>query len=843
MQTVLVYNGLYDNYMVDDYVEDDSAIYFTAQIDNYVDGSGLLDLVVDYQQGYGLTDSNGDITTYSNWSISLTGRAGTDADIFKGGTLSNTLQWNGNSNDFLALGFDNYLVTSDVYDVVSDFISLDSTDVMQILSDNDLTVNSGTQITLSTENSVVTIGTSSIQILSDDLEINSGTISLIGESGIVLVGQSGIVTTSNNQGLVYTDDYSSGFVTHSLVDKAYVDNSGVVVSGLLNSIQIAGVDNSLNDFGLITTDSIYLNKKILATPSGCYNTFLGQNSGYNNLNDDNVFVGFCSGYQNTSGCDNVFIGSGSGQSNTTGEDNTFLGAFSGQNNTTGSYNVFIGASSGESNTTGVCNVFIGYGSGGFNTSGLCNTFVGVLSGRSNTIGCSNTFIGSSTGFNNTSGYSNIFIGSSSGYNNTIGSSNIFIGESSGLCNTTGGSNTFIGKFSGRGNITGYSNTFIGNSSGFNSNANNNTFVGESSGLSNTTGTSNTFMGSLSGYSNTSGYSNIFIGYLSGFSNTTGYNNTFVGYYSGYGNKANNNTFVGQYSGFSNTTGTDNTFIGAGSGYCNDGGIYNLFIGSYAGYDNTSGVSNTFVGFASGYNNKTGGFNTFIGISSGYNNDGGLYNTFLGKDSGYLNTTGSQNTFLGFCSGKDVTTGQCNTIVGSLAGGELSTGSYNTIVGANVLIGSSSNNNIILSDGQGNIKYQFDGTTNNINGGLVVSGHTVLAEVSEVVTTSFGATSSTVVYNFNDGLIWYHDSANTNYTANFINMPITNDRVITANILINQGVTGYAPTTVQIGGVTQTVKWSNGTYSVSTNAVDIIGFTFIRSGSSWTQVLGQINTFS
>ena len=62
-------------------------------------------------------------------------------------------------------------------------------------------------------------------------------------------------------------------------------------------------------------------------------------------------------------------------------------------------------------------------------------------------------------------------------------------------------------------------------------------------------------------------------------------------------------------------------------------------------------------------------------------------------------------------------------------------------------------------------------------------------------------------------------------------------------MINQGPTGYSPTIVRIDGVTQSVKWSGGTYSVSTNKVDVVGFTFIRTGSVWDQVFGQISSFS
>jgi hypothetical protein len=143
------------------------------------------------------------------------------------------------------------------------------------------------------------------------------------------------------------------------------------------------------------------------------------------------------------------------------------------------------------------------------------------------------------------------------------------------------------------------------------------------------------------------------------------------------------------------------------------------------------------------------------------------------------------------------------------------------------------------------------TTNwSLSGNLTVSGTssldglTTLQEVSEVINTTPGASASTVVYDFSTGSIWYHSSANTNYTADFINVPIDNNRAITATIIINQGSTAYIPTSVKINnGSNETIKWSGGTASGSANKVDIIGFTFIRTSSSWAQVLGQINPFS
>ena len=104
-----------------------------------------------------------------------------------GGTLSETLSLKGGYNDLIFSGFGNISMTASVFDVVSDFISLDSNDSSQILSITDITISAG------------------------------GELALTGNSGLVSIG--------NTQGLVYQSDYSTGFVANSLVSKKYVDDS------------------------------------------------------------------------------------------------------------------------------------------------------------------------------------------------------------------------------------------------------------------------------------------------------------------------------------------------------------------------------------------------------------------------------------------------------------------------------------------------------------------------------------------------------------------------------------------------------------------------------------------
>lgn len=93
-----------------------------------------------------------------------------------------------------------------------------------------------------------------------------------------------------------------------------------------------------------------------------------------------MFVGYYSGYNNTTGSSNQFSGSNSGYANTTGNDNLFSGFQSGQANTTGFHNLFSGSQSGQANTTGANNLFSGTQSGYNNTTGGNNTALGYNSG-------------------------------------------------------------------------------------------------------------------------------------------------------------------------------------------------------------------------------------------------------------------------------------------------------------------------------------------------------------------------------------------------------------------------------------------------------------------------------
>ena len=126
----------------------------------------------------------------------------------------------------------------------------------------------------------------------------------------------------------------------------------------------------------------------------------------------------------------------------------------------------------------------------------------------------------------------------------------------------------------------------------------------------------------------------------------------------------------------------------------------------------------------------------------------------------------------------------------------------------------------------------------ITDGLSASAAPLISEVSSTIN---GATG-TVVHNTTTGGVFYHTAPAANFTANFTNVPTTNDRITTVALIIAQGVTQYMPTAVQIGGAAQTIEWFGGSVPGGTaNGFDIVSFTLIRQSSTWT-VLGASSTY-
>ena len=123
-----------------------------------------------------------------------------------------------------------------------------------------------------------------------------------------------------------------------------------------------------------------------------------------------------------------------------------------------------------------------------------------------------------------------------------------------------------------------------------------------------------------------------------------------------------------------------------------------------------------------------------------------------------------------------------------------------------------------------------------------TGTVTLQQTTEIIDTKTAATG-TVIHDFSTGSIWYHSSISANFTANFTNVPTTNNRSITVALILDQGATARIPNVVQIDGIAQPIQWSGGIIPAGTNNyTDIVNFTLIRSASVWT-VLGSLGTYN
>jgi hypothetical protein len=104
-------------------------------------------------------------------------------------------------------------------------------------------------------------------------------------------------------------------------------------------------------------------------------------------------------------------------------------------------------------------------------------------------------------------------------------------------------------------------------------------------------------------------------------------------------------------------------------------------------------------------------------------------------------------------------------------------------------------------------------------------------------------ASVIAYDWTSGTsVYYQTGVTANYTANFTNMPTTDNRLYVISIVINQGSTGYYPNAVQINGASQTLDWNSSAMPITpgSNEKDLFTFTLVRSNNAWS-VLGNILT--
>jgi hypothetical protein len=121
-------------------------------------------------------------------------------------------------------------------------------------------------------------------------------------------------------------------------------------------------------------------------------------------------------------------------------------------------------------------------------------------------------------------------------------------------------------------------------------------------------------------------------------------------------------------------------------------------------------------------------------------------------------------------------------------------------------------------------------------GAAFTGNVQLQEVSETV-VDVTLASNVATLDWTAGNVYYIATApSAAMTFNVTNVPTTASRIMTINVFVTQGSTGYIPSTFQIGGSGQTIKWVGGaapTPTSSAGKIDIFSFTMQRtSGGAW-----------
>ena len=227
-------------------------------------------------------------------------------------------------------------------------------------------------------------------------------------------------------------------------------------------------------------------------------------------------------------------------------------------------------------------------------------------------------------------------------------------------------------------------------------------------------------------------------------------------------------------------------------------------------------------------------NTAIGVNALNANTSGNFNTAIGYDTLFNNINGSQNTAIGDNALVNVTSGSGNIAIGFVAGQYITTGSKNVFIGKYGGTGGTQSNNVVLADGDGNVRF----IDNNGAAGIP----STLAIGSQSIPTGFSATqfyaglsspAETHIYNMGVVGTAQANSGNANiwgvgvYGAGYTNggtrsAGVQGDGEVTASADTGSaiGVRGYATAThaggLNIGMLADATGSSTGNYGYYTN---------------------------
>jgi len=562
---------------------------------------------------------------------------------------------------------------------------------------------------------------------------------------IVAVGHNATSASSAAEGSV-SIGYRAGAKSFTYEAVSIGRNAGYSASFLQGGVHIGARAGSESDMGYTVAIGSEAGNRVRAISgfSGVYySVFVGYSAGYRAIQPgySTVFIGHSSGQDSAYLQYSTAIGASAAQSAITASESTFVGYFSGYQSRNNSDSSFIGAYSGQSAISSSYTNTFGYYSG-YNISGSTHSvLIGSGTGRrlSGTgIGPNNIIIGKNISLEN-GRRDSINLGAiifATGSYSVDPSNYLVTGPFSGSINGRVGINQPLPIYSldvsGSGNYTGELRV---------------------------TGSliANNITGSLQG---TASFA------LNGVSIINPLNNRVL---------TSNGTVTG-IEAESNLTFDGSTLIvngitvGRGEGNI----ASNTAIGTASLSTNSTGFNNTSVGTFSLKNNSTGTSNTALGATALFTTDTGISNTGIGARALYFNLSGNYNTALGARSGYNFL-GSNNTILGNYEGSGAVT---------------SSNNNIFIADGQGNLQLFITGSTNlaTFTGAVSASGFT-----GSLFGTSSWAVSASWAPGGGGGSITVADEGAAQGVATFLNFTGAG---VTATVAANTASISITDTTVK-----------------------------------------------
>jgi hypothetical protein len=128
------------------------------------------------------------------------------------------------------------------------------------------------------------------------------------------------------------------------------------------------------------------------------------------------------------------------------------------------------------------------------------------------------------------------------------------------------------------------------------------------------------------------------------------------------------------------------------------------------------------------------------------------------------------------------------------------------------------------------------------GTVSLSGTVDIQEMRETVVATT-ITSNSAACDWSAGNIyWIGTAPSANFTVALTNVPTDNNKIMTINVFVTQGATGYIPRALTIAGSATTIKWPTAAAPTPTSVagrIDAFTFTLVRFSSAWT-VLGSAN---